>query len=73
MRYGLLHQSYSSLCVAEYPRLEGTLHLPPLKLVLGGNDLLCLMVVPSSQLQVLQPPCTWDPFPLDHLVSDQSP
>lgn len=69
----LLHQSYSLLYVVEYYRLVRTLHLPPPKLVLGSNDLLCLVVVPSSQLQVLQPPCIWNPFPLDHLVSDQPP
>jgi hypothetical protein len=73
MGFGLLHQSYSSLCVAEYPRLEQIPHLPLPKLVLGSDDLLCLVVVPSLQLQVLQPPYTWDPFPLDHLVSNQPP
>jgi hypothetical protein len=59
-------QSYSSLCMAKYPQLEQTPHLPPPKLVLGSDDLLCLVMVPSSMLQVLQPPCIWYLFPLDH-------
>jgi hypothetical protein len=73
MRSGLIDQPYSSLCMAHYLRVEPSLYFPPLHLVVGGDDLPWLLEVPSSQLQVLQIPCTWDPFPPDQLVFDQLP